>query len=243
MFASDYGPQEFSMWNAHRQPRTNLVDHAQICAVILGIVLCYLVLNHQRRSSGYESIPATAARWASVAVGHVVSARAAKCQYLTEEANAALVKAPNVRLLTPSPEGEKGYEGLTDAEKQANDDKVMRFVETHPGSTLFIFAPWCPHCHGAMPLFLAAAKLVGGDMAIVNAEMCSAHLLRGGLANVTHFPFVCKRGGDGEVAVLDKALTKEAIAEFASAPVQTAAPTAVPSPSTPAASALDAAFR
>ena len=172
-----------------------------------------------------------------------MSARPTKCQYLSEEANAALIKVPNVHHLTPSPEGGKGYDSLTPDEKKANDDKVMRFADSHPGATIFIFAPWCPHCHGAMPQFIAAAGLVGETMAVANAEMCSESLLRGGLANVTHFPFVCKRDKNGDTHVLENAITKESIVEFASKSTQTAAPTAALSPGTPAASSLDAAFQ
>lgn len=231
------------MWKSPSKSPIRDADMSQLCAVILGIVICYMVLNYQRTSHGHASIPMTAARWATT-VGQVVSARKTqRDQYLTEETNDALSTTKNVRLLTLSPTGSKAYEELSAEEKQANDAKVMRFVNSQASVIVFIFAPWCPHCHQALPEFLAAGALTGSSMAIVNGEMCSRELLQGELANVTHFPYVCKRSQDGNITVMTAPLNKDAIVDFASNTTShDIVLDAASRPDSKVASALDAAF-
>ena len=191
------------------------VDHTQICAVILGVIACYLILNQQRKSHGYEPMPSVAARLASA----LTAGTTQNCRYLGARNNAIVSKDKKITNVTATAEEANN---LSHAEKKKNDDKVMAYAESHPGALYIVFAPWCPHCHKALPVFLAAASDVTVDMAIVNAEMCTNELVQGKLANVTHFPYIFKRFEDGSLQVLHDHVTEANIIELsATSPLQT----------------------
>ena len=72
-------------------------------------------------------------------------------------------------------------------------------LKAHPTSMVMIYAPWCPHCHTAMPHFAAAAEQCDVPFALINAEMMPAHALQGDAAlfQVQYFPFIVRRERNG----------------------------------------------
>lgn len=80
---------------------------------------------------------------------------------------------------------------------------VMSFLDKHPTCVVMIFAPWCPHCHTALPKFVEASKSATVPFALINAEMMDPKTMHGdkALFNVQYFPFIVKRtkaGGESQ---------------------------------------------
>ena len=86
--------------------------------------------------------------------------------------------------------------------RKQSDKAVMDFVKNNKTCMLMIYAPWCPHCHTAMPKFFEASKKSKCPYGIINAELVSPHLLQGenALFNVQFFPYIIRRETKGEEA-------------------------------------------
>ena len=80
-----------------------------------------------------------------------------------------------------------------------NEKHVREFLSKHPVSMIMVFAPWCPHCHTAMPEFAKAAEKCDVPFALINAELLPPKLLQGesALFNVQYFPFIMRREKSG----------------------------------------------
>lgn len=76
--------------------------------------------------------------------------------------------------------------------KKSTTEKVHEYLDTHPNMLILVYAPWCPHCHTALPEFMKVVDEVKDtvDVAILNAEMVERELL--GTMNITHFPYIAK---------------------------------------------------
>ena len=155
------------------------------------------------------------------------SSAGAEDAFLSAETHAA-IKACGDKVACPTtcPKGGKceSYKDMTDADKAGYDAAVLSTIKDAPGSLLMIWAPWCPHCHNAMPAVIEAAKkLTGKKLILVNAEMCSSKLLQGGegsIAKVTHFPFITK-----DEELYQGPMQPDAIAAFASGENKSGPPT------------------
>lgn len=100
------------------------------------------------------------------------------------------------------------------------DKKVMDFLKANKTAMIMIFAPWCPHCHTAMPKFFEAAKKSKCAFAIINAELVSPTMLQGENAvfNVQFFPFIVRReqkGSDVSDTVYKGAPSVEGLSKWA----------------------------
>lgn len=83
--------------------------------------------------------------------------------------------------------------------KKKADKNVTEFLNKNKTCMVMIYAPWCPHCHTAMPKFFEASKKAKCPFAIINAELVSPQLLQGenSLFNVQFFPFIIRRDQKG----------------------------------------------
>ena len=79
------------------------------------------------------------------------------------------------------------------------EKNVRDFLAKHPVCMVMVFAPWCPHCHTAMPEFAKAAEKSEVPFALINAEMMDPKLLQGesALFNVQYFPYILRRETKG----------------------------------------------
>lgn len=98
--------------------------------------------------------------------------------------------------------------------KKAADKAVIDFVQENKTCMLMIYAPWCPHCHTAMPKFIEASTKAKCPFGIINAELVSPQLLQGdsALFNVQFFPYIIRReqkGGEASDTVYKGAPTME----------------------------------
>ena len=103
--------------------------------------------------------------------------------------------------------------------RKSADTAVAAFAKNNKVSMLMIYAPWCPHCHTAMPKFFEAAKKSKCPYAIINAELVSPDLLRGenALFDVKFFPYIIRReqkGGEASDTVFKGAPSVEEYVKF-----------------------------
>lgn len=115
----------------------------------------------------------------------------------------AYVKNPmnNVLNLTPCEAGDAlcaNFKQVDSTYKSKTTESAMKLLKQHPDSIVMCYAPWCPHCHNAVPEYCEASKGVKDKCLLINAEMVDQSVLK--MLNVTHFPFIAKRhGGKQEV--------------------------------------------
>ena len=99
--------------------------------------------------------------------------------------------------------------------KEANETKVENFIKLHQTCVIMVYAPWCPHCHTAMPVFTECSMDGHKEpFALVNAELVTHDLMQ--KLNVTHFPFIAlvkkeKEGSQLHIDVLKEGVSKASI--------------------------------
>ena len=92
------------------------------------------------------------------------------------------------------------------------------YLDTNKNIIMLIYAPWCPHCHTALPAFMEMAEDTGDasvKIAILNAEMVDRSVL--GEIGVTHFPFIASSQNgmkSSQKHVFKGAPTKENLVQF-----------------------------
>lgn len=192
---------------------------AALCAAVVVVLVMHLVSSSTRARGGRlrDHALLVSSRRAALADRHVPA-----------DAKRELASAPNVTNLTPcTSDACVDYKSLSEESKEASSKAVRDFVETHPDCVLMVYAPWCPHCHTAMPHFVTASKRLSTPLGIVNAEMVTKETLSGpnAVCQVTHFPFVVSvrtgkvlDGGVNEDAVVDFVGKEAAVAGAASTP-------------------------
>lgn len=90
------------------------------------------------------------------------------------------------------------FQTASDEEKEDVHDKLVQWLQVHPRAMIMIFAPWCRHCHNAMPTFVERAKVIkasGIDSLMINAEALPRSTFMGdkALLQCEYFPtFVAK---------------------------------------------------
>ena len=135
----------------------------------------------------------------------------------------SLIKKSNVVNLThcdPNDESCKILGKIDSDVLKKNDEKVQSFLNENPDSLIMVYAPWCQHCHRAMPEFIAASNESSLPFALINGELVSSHLVHGKdcLIDVQYYPFIfrrCKIDGKIEDTMLENAPTKQNILEKA----------------------------
>jgi thiol-disulfide isomerase/thioredoxin len=92
---------------------------------------------------------------------------------------------------------------------ESTTKKLKEYIDSHSNMALMVFAPWCPHCHSALPTFMTAANRMPSHVhpIVINAELVDRAILSS--LGVTHFPFI--KYGDN---VLNKAVTEENIVKM-----------------------------
>lgn len=93
------------------------------------------------------------------------------------------------------PEAWKNY---TPGEKNDCEKKAREWLTKHPEAVIMVFAPWCGHCHKAMPLFAELATSSQLPFLMINAEAMPRTALSGESAiyPCQHFPTFLAKSGD-----------------------------------------------
>lgn len=138
----------------------------------------------------------------------VNSARRAVSEAFSGCSNLHHVDAPG---LAKTPDA---WKKMTDKEKEQVLASLMKLLVKKPGSMLMIFAPWCPHCHNAMPAFKEKAKSnPDTTFVLCNAEALPQHAFGAGpkaLFNIQYFPTFCKcEVHNGKVELTEMTLDDE----------------------------------
>lgn len=122
-----------------------------------------------------------------------------------------------LHILTPCTTSEcENYKDMTKEAKEANDTAVRNFVAQNPRLVLMVFAPWCTHCHTAMPAFFEAACDSDVPFGLVNAELVNPDVIAGAtrICDVKYFPTIVlleHTGDELQQTHLSQAFTKENI--------------------------------
>lgn len=98
--------------------------------------------------------------------------------------NVLLIDAPKSRT---DPDG---WKAMTDAEKSACEGACRTLLTKHAKAVVMLYAPWCPHCHNAMPGFASAAAKSKTPFVMINAEALPRTAFQGAdaIAAVEFFP-------------------------------------------------------
>jgi thiol-disulfide isomerase/thioredoxin len=178
---------------------------AALCVAVVVVLVLHLVSSSTRARGGGVGDHAllVSSRRAALADRHVPA-----------EAKKELASALNVTNVTPcTSDACADYKSLSEESKEVSSKALRDFVATHSDCVLMVYAPWCPHCHTAMPHFVTASKRLSTPLGIVNAEMVTKETLSGpnAVCQVTHFPFVVSvRTGK----VMDGAVNEDAVVDF-----------------------------
>lgn len=87
------------------------------------------------------------------------------------------------------------FEKSIDPEFKKEKTEVCRkYLTENPNIFVLVYAPWCPHCHSAIPKFMTASNSMSSRVkpVIINAELVERELLH--QMGVTHFPFMKMNG-------------------------------------------------
>lgn len=188
-----------------------------VCVIILAILAIIVLWNMQRSMTGggygvlESATSAMKARMGRKADIVAVSEHVNDIFFAKDTAKkiADTAKVQNPTLCTD--ESCKNYKELKPEDKAKNDAKVKQAIAAKPHALVLVWAPWCGHCHNAMPVVAEAAKHIEDGVILVNSELVSSEMLReGGLAQVTHFPFIMCGG-----RVFDGPVEKDELKKFA----------------------------
>lgn len=120
----------------------------------------------------------------------------------------------NLVNLTYCAEDDETCKGKTNEAKKKYTEIVQKFCDETSDYVMMIYAPWCPHCHKAMPNLNEAAKNISQKVALVNADLVERHILQNKNMEVTHFPFIV-HVVDGNAVVMSEAPSQQNIENFA----------------------------
>jgi len=110
----------------------------------------------------------------------------------------------SVTNLTPCADDDEkcnDFQKVDPSQKALHTSKVVEFDQEHADEKCMymIYAPWCPHCHTAMPNFVKASNDVDIPFAMINAELVDSSILQGDkMFNITHFPYIVMKTPQGQ---------------------------------------------
>ncbi len=179
---------------------------SQACGLLLGIIVVILILwliGRTTSCSPHRVVPV-------FVNGMRAKLSSADDAHLKPEVSKKVCKPGSkdpkcLQNLTPCQAGDKNCHPadgnkVNPSVHKEHDESVKKFLKETPVSMIMIYAPWCPHCHTAMPKFAEASEKSGGvPYALINAEMVSPQLLHGenALFNVQYFPYILRREKKG----------------------------------------------
>jgi len=160
--------------------------------------------------------------------GRKSSTKGTDCHAKTDFTN---FKVENLTHCSESDSKCKNFKQVENTVKIENGEKIKDFDNNNDEVLYMVYAPWCPHCHTALPKFCDASTKSDTKFALINAELVPNTLLQGkeSLLQVTHFPFICHKSQDKK-EVFKAAPTSENIVAFAAKKVEDTPPPAPKNP-------------
>lgn len=205
-----------------------------ICVIILAVLVGIVLWNMQRNAYGMLPIGPLGA--ISSMLGRVTSARItssatpANDQHLSPDINEKMSAVNNGRTCVINTthckdDNCKNFQSMDPSLKAEFDAEVIEAKKKYPKALTFVWAPWCAHCHNAMPTILEAAKELKDPVIMINCEMVSRSMLskEGVGAQVTHFPFLTCQG-----KIFNGRMDKMSIKEFVEGSEETLPSTETP---------------
>lgn len=111
------------------------------------------------------------------------------------------LKKSKVQNLTPCDPNDStcsDIKKVTTEVKNKSDEEILNFLLENDDAIIMVYAPWCGHCHNAMPHLHKASEKSSIPCALINAELVSEELLAGKVFDVKYFPFIVRRTKKGE---------------------------------------------
>jgi thiol-disulfide isomerase/thioredoxin len=201
-------PEEFQHFAMNRRAVTQDCEKRGdsttffILVVVIGVVMFTAMQSHKYMTPFYEIPTRVSTMISNIASVFIKptqfsSARSVSSKQTSVQVDQFVQDVSNeVDNLTVCTEGDENCKDYTKVDSSYVADKTqntLKYLNAHPNVIVLIFAPWCPHCHTALPKFMEISPDVKAnkmDMAIINAEMVQKDLLES--LGVTHFPFLVK---------------------------------------------------
>lgn len=123
--------------------------------------------------------------------------------------------------------GAEAWREMTDGDKRECEREAREWLAAHPIAVVMIFAPWCGHCHTAMPTFASTVGDAGVDALLINAEALPQTALSGDgcIFPCEFFPTFCAQK-DGALVQADTPADAVAKAVETTAAAATSGPAA-----------------
>ena len=196
-----HSPIRYDFPSGSDMPHTSKKVNANgICVIVLAILVIMVLWNMQRSmmmNNGYQQ-PQKFPTYISGMLGRFTSARTSAQarrkdanettivdQLLSTETNETIksANASETKVYTPTSctdaTCENYKEGVSESEKVKNDTKVLELMQRFPNALILIWAPWCPHCHNAIPLITEAAKKMKTPVILINSELVTSKIIAG----------------------------------------------------------------
>lgn len=206
-------PTGFPVSTLEYRPYTPRCDQMNTCFMVgLAAIVVYLLLARPQSPMYHPMAHQAGMQLTSMVatVGNAVSARAAAVTDTVVAAitttNAGSVMPASGAATTPEvPAGSavklldcpksktdaNAWKSMSETDKGAVEKDVRAFLTQHQNARVMLFAPWCSHCHTAMPVFAEAAKAAGQqEFVMINAESLPRSAFQGEdkLCQLDYFP-------------------------------------------------------
>lgn len=211
-------PEDFERFRTVQQPRHG--SHKSSCCKMLMLIVIVaivaIVMTSPFCQKKLRDVPMYISGLKTVLKNQAVSVKNVMVAPPPDDKYVATI-SPTCHNLTPcNPEDGKcnDFKQVDATFKTQTTATVRDFLQAHPNLLMLVYAPWCPHCHTALPEFMKASESVDKNISpcILNAEMVDSNVLME--MQVTHFPFIV-RSNAGHTNVFQGNPSSQAIVEFA----------------------------
>ena len=187
---------EFTPASTAKKIRSSFVT---LLIVIVGVIVAQLVYDTMTNShrvsdfiSAMKSRTSSASKTTTDSKVHVEDA------YMKHDPSIPS-KLVNLTPCGPNDSSCADIQKVAPETKKKNEQTVLKFLEENADAILMVYAPWCGHCHSAMPHLHKASSQTKIPCALINAELVPEALLAGGPNfDVKYFPHIVRRTKKGK---------------------------------------------
>lgn len=209
--------QTFSILGAQPQEQFFIKEEKKsnlpvILLVLAVIIAFYVVTNKDQCRYHMEAMPKYVDQ-AKKQVQEISSRFVRGMQVRAASSSDVFFEQPskgNVTNLTPC--NDEHCKTKSSQVKSHYTNQVKEFLKDKD-AIVFIFAPWCGHCHNAIPSYYNASANVNAPCTLVNADLVDDSFLQE--MKVTHFPYICMSANGQVKNVLKEMPTVESLKTLA----------------------------